>query len=86
MTILIVVTGDYHGVEIKLISLRGSSKFDITCPANPTASQNQLEYEFLNKANDPTTSGVPRNFVRGVGGPTNSVEDRRKRERGSGGR
>jgi hypothetical protein len=29
-------------------------------------------------------SGVPRNFVRG-GGSTNSVEDREKRERGSGG-
>ena len=30
-------------------------------------------------------SGVPRNFVRGGGGSTNSVEDRRQRERGSGG-
>ena len=31
-----------------------------------------------------TSSGVPRNFVRG-GGSTNSVEDRGQRERGSGG-
>ena len=31
------------------------------------------------------TSGVPRNFVRGGGGATNSVEDRAQRERGSGG-
>ena len=31
------------------------------------------------------TSGVPRNFVRGRGGSTNSVEDRGQRERGSGG-
>jgi len=30
-------------------------------------------------------SGVPRNFVPGVGGSTNSVEDRGQRERGSGG-
>ena len=31
-------------------------------------------------------SGVPRNFVRGgEGGSTNSVEERRQRERGSGG-
>jgi hypothetical protein len=44
MTILITVTWDYRGVEIKLISLMGSSKFDITCLANPSASQNQLEY------------------------------------------
>ena len=32
-----------------------------------------------------TASGVPRNFVRGAGGSTNSVEDRGLRERGSGG-
>ena len=31
------------------------------------------------------TSGVPRNFVRGGGGSTNSVEDRGQRERGTGG-
>jgi hypothetical protein len=31
------------------------------------------------------TSGVPKNFVRGGGGSTNSVEDRGQRERGSGG-
>jgi len=31
------------------------------------------------------TSGVPRNFVRGGGGSTNSVEDRGHRERGSAG-
>ena len=31
------------------------------------------------------TSGVPRNYVRGGGGSTNSVEDRGQRERGSGG-
>jgi hypothetical protein len=31
------------------------------------------------------TSGVPRNFFRGGGGSTNSVEDRGQRERGSGG-
>jgi hypothetical protein len=31
------------------------------------------------------TSGVPRDFVRGVGGSTNSDEDRGQRERGSGG-
>ena len=30
-------------------------------------------------------SGVPRNFVRGGGCSTNSVEDRGQRERGSGG-
>ena len=30
-------------------------------------------------------SGVHRNVVRGVGGSTNSVEDRGQRERGSGG-
>jgi len=30
-------------------------------------------------------SGVPRNFVRGGGGSTNSVEDRGQRDRGSGG-
>ena len=30
-------------------------------------------------------SGVPRNFVRGVGGSINSVEDRGQKERGSGG-
>ena len=30
-------------------------------------------------------SGVPRNFVQGGGGSTNSVEDRGQRERGSGG-
>ena len=30
-------------------------------------------------------SGVPRNFVRGGGVSTNSVEDRGQRERGSGG-
>ena len=30
------------------------------------------------------TSGVPRNFVRGGGSSTNSVEDRGQRERGSG--
>ena len=30
-------------------------------------------------------SGVPRNFVRGGGGSTNSVEDRGQREQGSGG-
>jgi hypothetical protein len=30
------------------------------------------------------SSGVPRNFVRGGGGSTNSVEDRGQRERGSG--
>jgi hypothetical protein len=30
-----------------------------------------------------STSGVPRNFVRGEGGSTNSVEDRGQRERGS---
>ena len=30
-------------------------------------------------------SGLPRNFVRGVGGSTNSVEDRGQREWGSGG-
>jgi hypothetical protein len=29
-------------------------------------------------------SGVPRNFVRGGGGSTNSVEDRGRIERGSG--
>ena len=29
-------------------------------------------------------SGVPRNFVRGEGGSTNSVEDRRQRESGFG--
>ena len=33
----------------------------------------------------PARSGVPRNFVRGGGGSTNSVEDRGQRERGSGG-
>jgi len=32
-----------------------------------------------------TSSGVPRNFVRGGGGSTNSVEGRGQRERGSGG-
>ena len=32
-----------------------------------------------------TRSGVPRNFVLGGGGSTNSVEDRGQRERGSGG-
>ena len=31
------------------------------------------------------SSGVPRNFVRGVGGSTNSVEDRGQREQGCGG-
>ena len=31
-----------------------------------------------------TSSGVPRNFVRG-GGSTNSVKDRGQRERGTGG-
>ena len=31
------------------------------------------------------TCGVSRNFVRGGGGATNSVEDRGQRERGSGG-
>jgi hypothetical protein len=31
------------------------------------------------------SSGVPRNFVPGGGGSTNSVEDRGQRERGSGG-
>jgi len=31
---------------------------------------------------DPSSSGVPRNFVR-EGGSTNSVEDRGQRERGS---
>jgi len=30
-------------------------------------------------------SGIPRNFVQGGGGSTNSVEDRGQRERGSGG-
>ena len=30
-------------------------------------------------------SGVPRNFVRGGGGSTNSAEDREQREWGSGG-
>jgi hypothetical protein len=30
------------------------------------------------------SSGVPRNFIRGWGGSTNSVEDRGQRERGSG--
>jgi hypothetical protein len=30
-------------------------------------------------------SGIPRNFVRGRGGSTNSVEDRGQRERGCGG-
>jgi hypothetical protein len=30
-------------------------------------------------------SGVPRNFVRGGGGGSNSVKDRGQRERGSGG-
>ena len=30
-------------------------------------------------------SGIPRNFVQGRGGSTNSVEDRGHRERGSGG-
>ena len=30
-------------------------------------------------------SGVTRNFVRGGGGSTNSVDDRGQRERGSGG-
>ena len=34
---------------------------------------------------DTYSSGVPRNFVRGRGGSTNSVEDRGQRERGSGG-
>ena len=29
-------------------------------------------------------SGVPRNFVRGGGGSSNSVEDGRQRERGTG--
>ena len=33
----------------------------------------------------PGVRGVPRNFVRGEGGSTNSVEDRGQRERGSGG-
>jgi hypothetical protein len=34
----------------------------------------------------PVSSGVPRNFVRGVGeGSTNSAEERGQRERGSGG-
>ena len=32
-----------------------------------------------------STSGVPRNFFPGGGDSTNSVEDRRQRERGSGG-
>ena len=32
-----------------------------------------------------SSSGVPRNFVRGEGDSTNSVEDRGQRERGSGG-
>jgi hypothetical protein len=32
-----------------------------------------------------TISGVPRNFVRGGGGSTNSVQERGQRERGSGG-
>ena len=32
-----------------------------------------------------TRSGVPRNFFRGWGGSTNLAEDRRQRERGSGG-
>jgi len=31
------------------------------------------------------SSGVPRNFVRGGGGSTNSVEDTGQREQGSGG-
>ena len=35
--------------------------------------------------NSGTLSGVPRNFVRGRGGSTNSVEARGQRERGSGG-
>ena len=30
------------------------------------------------------SSGVPRNFVRWVGGSTSSIEDREQRERGSG--
>ena len=33
----------------------------------------------------PLASGVPRNFFRGGGGSTNSVEGRGQRERGSGG-
>jgi len=33
----------------------------------------------------PRDSGVPRNFVRGRGGSTNSLEDRGQREQGSGG-
>jgi len=86
MTILIVVIWDYRGVEIKLISLWDSSKFDITYPANPTASQKQLEYEFLNKAKHPTTRGVPRNFVRG-GGAVQQIqlrtEDRQKGDLGT---
>ena len=31
----------------------------------------------------PSNSGVPRNFVRGVGGSTNSVEDRENSDLGA---
>jgi hypothetical protein len=49
---------------------------------NQTFIPNFAELPFLKTVVD---SGIPRIFFRGVGHSTNSVQDRRQRERGSGG-
>jgi len=66
-------------ITIPLHLLKYNGVFPITTYSY-LKDERQLSYMYT-----ATVSGVPRNFFRGRGGSTNSVEDRRERERGSGG-
>jgi hypothetical protein len=59
----------------------------IFCYPKLTIKLKGLHFADVSEIQEAVTSGAPRNFVqRGGGGSTNSVEERRQRDRGSGGR
>jgi len=69
-----------HFATIKILKLFGYNKL-ATCISWPALNGTKGGQH----CQIPLSSGVPRNFVWGVGFSTNSVEDRGQRERGSGG-
>ena len=61
------------------------TSIDTTETGNQSSAHIACSHVTTNKNDVTRNSGVPRNFVAGGGGSINSVVDRGRRERGSGG-
>jgi len=77
---------DFHLCSLFICCSWQHTRCNSYCFINPCAIFVVNKLEILwNLSVNPISSGVPRNFVRGWGVSTNSVEERGQRERGSGG-